>query len=90
MRQITIQQNDAGQRLDKFLAKSMPALPKGLMCKFIRTKHIKRNGKRCAISDRLEPGDVLTFFISDDFFSGACPTADSGLSQSPCEAGRGV
>ena len=60
MRQITIQQNDAGQRLDKFLAKSMPALPKGLMCKFIRTKHIKRNGKRCAISDRLEPGDVLT------------------------------
>lgn len=30
MRQITIQQNDAGQRLDKFLAKSMPALPKGL------------------------------------------------------------
>lgn len=89
MRQITIQQNDAGQRLDKFLAKSMPALPKGLMCKFIRTKHIKRNGKRCAISDRLEPGDVLTFFISDDF-SGACPTADSGLSQSPCEAGRGV
>ena len=40
MRQITIQQNDAGQRLDKFLAKSMPALPKGLMCKFIRTKHI--------------------------------------------------
>lgn len=73
MRQITIRDNDAGQRLDKFLAKSMPALPKGLMCKFIRTKYIKRNGKRCAVSDRLEPGDVLTFYISDAFFPEDAP-----------------
>ena len=73
MRQIIIRENDAGQRLDKFLAKALPALPKGLMCKFIRTKHIKRNGKRCAVSDRLEPGDVLSFFISDDFFNQNVP-----------------
>ena len=46
MRQIIIRENDAGQRLDKFLSKALPALPKGLMCKFIRTKHITRNGKR--------------------------------------------
>lgn len=85
MRQITIQQNDAGQRLDKFLAKSMPALPKGLMCKFIRTKHIKRNGKRCAISDRLEPGDVLTFFISDDFFPEHAPQQTPDFLKAPAK-----
>ena len=68
MREITIGPNDAGQRLDKFLSKSLKNLPQSLMYKYIRTKYIKRNGKRCQISDRLAPGDVLTFYIKDEFF----------------------
>lgn len=43
-------------------------MPKALMYKYIRTKHIKVNGKRCEISTRLNEGDVITLFISDEFF----------------------
>lgn len=63
-----IKENDAGQRLDKFLLKAVPGLPKTLMYKFLRTKHIKLNGKKAEISTRLQPGDRLTFFISNEFF----------------------
>lgn len=68
MREMTIGFNDAGQRLDKFLLKALPALPKTLMYKFLRTRHIKLNGKKAEISTRLSAGDKLTFFISDEFF----------------------
>ncbi|HIZ56147.1 MAG TPA: RluA family pseudouridine synthase, partial [Firmicutes bacterium] len=46
MHSFTIGKNDAGQRLDKFLSKALPALPKSMLYKAIRTKKIKRNGKR--------------------------------------------
>ena len=68
MRQIVIGRNDAGQRADHFLMKALPALGPSLRQKFLRTKHIKRNGVRLSPSDRLEEGDVLTFYIPDDFF----------------------
>ncbi len=68
MRQIEIAKNDSGQRLDKFLTKRFPSLPKALMYKYIRTKYIKLNGKRCEISSRLEKGDILTLYIKDEFF----------------------
>lgn len=68
MREMIIRENDAGQRLDKFLLKAVPGLPKALMYKFLRTKHIKLNGKKAEISTRLQPGDKLAFFINDEFF----------------------
>ncbi len=68
MKQITIQPNDAGQRLGKFLTKSYPNLPQSMLYKSIRKKDIKLNGKRCEISARLQPGDVLTLYLKDEFF----------------------
>jgi len=68
MRTITINKNDAGQRLDKFLTKKFRTMPKSLMYKYIRTKYIKLNGKKCAIDNMLKEGDVLTFYIKDEFF----------------------
>ena len=53
MRIITVNKNDAGQRLDKFLSKALPLLPKSLMYKFIRTKKIKVNRKRAEIGQVL-------------------------------------
>lgn len=67
MKSCVITKNDANQRLDKFLAKSFPALPKSLMYKFIRTKHIKVNRKRAEISTRLNEGDVVDLYIKDEF-----------------------
>jgi len=68
MRTIEINQNDSGQRLDKFLTKRFKNMPLSLMYKFIRLKKIKLNGKKAKESDKLKPGDVLTFYISDEFF----------------------
>ena len=52
--EVTIQKNDAGQRVDKFLTKNYPNLPQSMLYKSIRKKDIKVNGKRCEISTRLQ------------------------------------
>ncbi len=71
---LTIQKNDAGQRLDKFLTKTYPNLPQSLLYKALRKKDIKRNGKRCDKADRLEEGDVLSLFLPEDTLQVAPPT----------------
>lgn len=64
MIEYTISENDAGQRLDQYLAKTFPAIHSSLRYKLIRKKRIKRNGKRCTPQDRLCAGDCLTFYLS--------------------------
>ena len=68
MKEFTIGANDAGQRLDRFLAKAVPLLPASLAQKYIRIKRIKRNGQRAERDTRLETGDVLQLYINDEFF----------------------
>ena len=68
MKEITVGKNDAGQRLDRFLSKSVPLLPAGLTQKYIRLKRIKVNGKGSRRDVRLLSGDVLQLYINDTFF----------------------
>ena len=68
MKELTIGPNDAGQRLDRFLAKAVPLLPASLAQKYIRLKRIKCNGKRIDRDTRLNAGDVLQLYINDEFF----------------------
>jgi len=68
MKELTIGPNDAGQRLDRFLAKAVPLLPASLAQKYIRLKRIKRNGGRAQRDTRLEAGDTLQLYINDEFF----------------------
>ena len=68
MRELTIGKNDAGQRLDRFLGKSLPLLPPALLQKYIRIKRVKCNGQRCQRDQRLREGDVLQLYINDEFF----------------------
>ena len=68
MKELTIGANDAGQRLDRFLAKAVPLMPASLAQKYIRLKRIKRNGGRAQRDTRLEQGDVLQLYINDEFF----------------------
>lgn len=68
MKEFIIEKNDAGQRLDRFLAKAVPLLPVSLAQKYIRIKRIKRNGARAERDTRLEAGDVLQLYINDEFF----------------------
>jgi 23S rRNA pseudouridine955/2504/2580 synthase len=83
MKEFTINRNDSGQRVDKFLEKAVPKLPKSLMYKYIRIKRIKLNGKRCEISTKLQNGDVMQLYINDEFFGNM---SDKELFMSaPCE-----
>ena len=68
MKELTIGANDAGQRLDRFLAKAVPLLPASLAQKYIRIKRIKWNGARAERDTRLRAGDVLQLYINDEFF----------------------
>ncbi len=69
MRELIIAENDANQRVDKFLTKALPMLPKSLMYKYIRNKKIKVNRKRCEIAQRLQVGDTLQCYIAEEFFA---------------------
>ena len=68
MKSFEIKPNDANQRLDKFIRKSLPNLPQALMYKYIRIKRIKVNGKRAEISTMLSTGDKVDMYINDEFF----------------------
>ena len=68
MREFTIGKNDAGQRLDRFVAKNLPLLPPALLQKYIRLKRIKVNGKGSKRDVRLNAGDILQLYINDEFF----------------------
>lgn len=74
MKRFIAGQNDAGQRLDKFLAKLLKAAPMSAIYKWIRKKRVKVNGKKQEISYMLKEGDVLELYINDEFF--AAPVAE--------------
>lgn len=69
MKSFIINKNDAGQRLDKFLEKAVPLLPRALIYKYVRLKRIKLNRKRCNFDTKLSEGDLLELYINDEFFS---------------------
>ena len=73
MREFTIGPNDAGQRLDRWLAKTLPLLPAPLAQKYIRIKRVKCNGKGAKRDTRLVQGDVLQLYINDEFFDTPTP-----------------
>jgi len=68
MKELMIGKNDAGQRLDRFVGKSVPLLPESLLQKYIRLKRIKLNGKGARRDVRLSDGDCIQLYINDEFF----------------------
>ena len=66
MQTITANKNDAGQRLDKFLAKYMTQAPKSFFYKMLRKKNIVLNGKKAAGNEILAVGDEIRLFLSDE------------------------
>ena len=68
MKKLTINQNDAGQRADKFIQKAFPTLPTALMYKAFRKKDIKINGKWIKENVFLSVGDELSIYLPDDCF----------------------
>lgn len=66
MIELIIKQNDSGQRIDRFITKSMPELPKSMMYRLIRKKDIKINGKRCTADTMLKEGDIVRIYVNND------------------------
>ena len=53
MKSIIVNQNEAGQRLDKLLGKYLNLAGKGFLYKMLRKKNITLNGKKCTGSEKL-------------------------------------
>lgn len=69
MKEITINKNDAGQRLDKFLTKLLPSMPQSMLYKSLRKKCVRINGRHCTDGGKkLSEGDVLSLYLKDEFF----------------------
>ena len=69
MREIIIQKNDAGQRLDKFLLKYLHQMPESMLYKSLRKNCVRVNGKHVRDGGyKLSEHDVLTLYLRDEFF----------------------
>lgn len=66
MKLIYIQQNEAGQRLDKLLIKVLNKAPKSFIYKMLRKKNITLNGKKADGSEKLAVDDEVKLFLSDE------------------------
>ncbi len=78
MKQLTVTQREAGQRLDKLLARYLNEAPKSFLYKMMRKKNITLNGKRAQGNELVQPGDEIRLFLADEtvekFQSGAART----------------
>jgi 23S rRNA pseudouridine955/2504/2580 synthase len=70
MDELIIAENDANQRLDKFLLKYMNQSTKSFLYKMLRKKRIKLNGKKAEGSERLCPGDQIQLYLSGETIGG--------------------
>lgn len=66
MQERVVTKNEAGQRFDKLLAKYLRLAPQGFLYKMLRKKNITLNGKKASGSEKVEAGDVVRFFLSDE------------------------
>ncbi len=69
MQQITIGENEAGQRFDKMLTKYLNEAPKSFLYKMLRKKNITLNGKKATGNEKLKQGDSVTLFLSEETIS---------------------
>lgn len=69
MKKIIIRENEAGQRVDKYLQKILPGMTKSLLYKMLRKKNIHLNKNKIEGSEKLEVGDALELYFSDETYA---------------------
>ena len=69
MREYTVEAKDAGQRLNKYLHRILPAMPVSLGYRMLRKKNITLNGKKADGSESVKEGDRVRVFFSDETFA---------------------
>lgn len=66
MKEIIVNRNDKGQRLDRFLGKYLQNAKKSLIMKSIRKKNITVNNKKSSPEYILNEGDRVEIYFSDE------------------------
>ncbi|MBM4199570.1 MAG: hypothetical protein FJ198_07770, partial [Gammaproteobacteria bacterium] len=80
VRHVTVGEDDAGSRLDKFLTRQYPAVPRNRLFRIIRKGEVRVNRKRAGIDTRLAAGDEVRLppvrleAAEAQWASGAAPT----------------
>ena len=80
MRELIIQSEDAGSRLDRYLKRFLIRAPQGFVYKMLRKKNIVRNGRRAEGGEILSAGDVITLYLSDETIASFTSTAAEHVS----------
>ena len=65
MKKIVIKENDANQRIDKYLKKLLCNAPSNFIYKMFRKKDIKINGKK--VNEKYPSLEVITIFFRTTF-----------------------
>lgn len=70
MKELDVTEKEAGQRLDKFLAKYMPVAPMSFFYKMMRKKNIVLNRRKAEGKEILKVGDKIALFLAEDTILG--------------------
>ncbi len=68
MKVITVTGAEAGQRLDKLLGRYLKEAPRSFLYKMMRKKNITLNGKKADGSEKVQAGDEVKVFLSDETY----------------------
>lgn len=72
MKELSIKENESGQRFDKFLKKYLKEAPGSFIYKMLRKKNIVLNGKKASGNEKLKKGDSVKLFLADDTLDKFC------------------
>ena len=68
MKEFIIKNNEAGQRLDKYLKKLLPNANTSFIYKMLRKKNITLSDKKASGTEILNSGEIIKIYFSDDTF----------------------
>lgn len=81
MKAFTIKENEADQRLDKYLRKLLSEAPGSFIYKMLRKKNIVLNAEKATGAEHLKVGDTVTLFLSDETFEKFASTAEKTVEE---------
>lgn len=89
MREYLVSRDERGQRLDKYLKRRLPQAPSSFIYKMLRKKNITLQGKKADGSEKVEEGDRVVLFLSDETIEKfSAPSADKEQSRDTVEEER--
>lgn len=75
----TITAAERGQRLDKYIRRTLPNAGSSFIYKMLRKKNITRNHGKADGSEILDEGDVIAFYFSDETYAKFAGTGDAAV-----------